>query len=223
MRIQRLACLLLLLGHSIVTSANENPLEEGGQAYVHSPNGLNLRKGPSLTAPRIVQMPYGSEVEVLSEPNTAQNINFEYLVGPWVHVKYQQQEGYAFGGYLSHLPTPSSNSFAEYQAILQESETPFKPADGIQPTANSTSTNTLMTLVLKNAEFRDGFLIARRLFSIPPRFTYPLDSPMRVVIINDPVDPQKLSDKSMEVVRNETGQIQELIYYEKIPKGRPQK
>lgn len=76
-------------------------------------NGLNLRESPSLKSKVIASIPFLGKVQLLSESesfkDTVGTVCFldynkytykQYILGDWVKVQYQKQEGYVFNAYL---------------------------------------------------------------------------------------------------------------------------
>lgn len=79
--------------------------------YVFAPSGLSLREAPNSTAKKLTIIPYRSEVTIIAQTRDYIEIveakQFKFS-DQWVKVKYQNQIGYAFMGYLTHHAPPSN-------------------------------------------------------------------------------------------------------------------
>jgi len=67
--------------------------------YVNSPSGLNLRSEPHGSV--VTVLDHNAEVFLLSEPLEENKEEIGGVNGYWVNVKYGDQEGWVFDGYLS--------------------------------------------------------------------------------------------------------------------------
>jgi len=181
--------------------------------YNHSTKGLKLRVAPSIESDRLARMPYGAKMKTLEQKISARAIRFANINSYWVRVKYRNIEGYAFGGYLSKFPTPKTNSLHDYEKVILQAGLTLNQVkhENLAKTSHSVKNH---TLILKNANFKDGFLVARRIFEIPTRFAFPSSSNLKYDIVNDPLFRTKASDKSLEIHRNRRGQVVEMTYFE---------
>lgn len=68
------------------------------QVYVATEGGLFLRDKPSIEGKKITLMKPYSELDVLEEAD--QTITIQNANGKWLRVRYLDQEGWAFGGFL---------------------------------------------------------------------------------------------------------------------------
>ena len=82
--------------------------------YIWAISGLNLRTQPNAKSSKIVNIPYGEKVTIID--NQINTHKFSYTMsrsnsasweidGYWVQVKYGNEEGYVFDGYLGKFPT----------------------------------------------------------------------------------------------------------------------
>ncbi len=190
------------------------PYSQGTSLYIHSLDGLNLRAAPSLAAKKVTRMIYGEHAVVESRTNNLTTITYDNIDGLWVHISYKGVTGYAFGGYLSRFPVPKSKSLKEYVNSLKLAGKNLAEFD-VETKFDNPNSNSKFAIVLTNARFIDGFLVAKKLFSIPNRFRYPIKSRLKVTTINDPEIRAEISGKSIEIHRNDNGDITGLIYFEK--------
>ena len=117
--------LLSLLSVVFVTSLfGIDRYQVGDSLFIIAKTGLNLRQDADMKSPVLTILPYGERVEVLAErhPNwhkdadsvqiirpeewyqSAEPTPAYWLTGRWVPVKYGEQRGYVFDGYLSRHP-----------------------------------------------------------------------------------------------------------------------
>jgi len=93
--------------------------QNGDTLYVWAFSGLSLRKSPTLDAPKLVTIPYGTAIIALNE-----KVDYDYttvevvpsfqgaegrcpsisITGRFVMVVFKSDTGYVFDGYLSKLP-----------------------------------------------------------------------------------------------------------------------
>ncbi|MBX7243583.1 MAG: SH3 domain-containing protein [Bacteroidia bacterium] len=86
----------------------------GDELNVLSLSGLNLRQTPDEKGTKIITIPYGSKVKVLSEklrenPFQTEECKGYSFTGHWVKISYNGKEGFIFDGYLSKMSAPPLN------------------------------------------------------------------------------------------------------------------
>lgn len=77
----------------------------GMKLYVHAIQGLSMRASADLKAKVLTTVPFGGEVEVLSDSNPKVAITNSNIAGTWVKVKLGANSGYMFDGFLSRMKT----------------------------------------------------------------------------------------------------------------------
>ena len=84
-----------------LTAAGCRKGEDGPKntAYVSASSGLVMRSGPGTKQTRIMSIPPGKPVEVLDANGPEEQI--EGKKAHWTKVRYANQEGWVFGGFLS--------------------------------------------------------------------------------------------------------------------------
>lgn len=80
-------------------------------ATVNANGGLRMRAEPNLTAERIGTIPDGATVEILSR--SGEEIELSGKTGKWTQVKYQNDSGWVFGGFLEDREAQGSSSRGE--------------------------------------------------------------------------------------------------------------
>ncbi len=201
--------LLILISSTLFAAEDFRQFRKGQTVYVHSESGMNLRIRPSRKSAKLSHITYATRLTIASDSNHQHKINYDNISGHWVQVKYEHIRGYVFSGLISRFPTPQSSSFNQYQERLQQkglSNNDDEQAQIIAQRAN---------LSLREASMIDGFLIARKLFGIPQRFKFPHNSSMRVTMISDPTDLVGNSDKSVQILRDNNGLLNEIVYFDK--------
>ncbi len=105
---------ILLLFSTAICFAQQSRFKEGDTIYVWALSGLNMRKLPDAQSEKMVALPYGTKVTVQSNIGiiVAHEVeefkNFK-VKGVWLLVKYDDQEGFIFDGYMSQLIAPQKN------------------------------------------------------------------------------------------------------------------
>ena len=89
---------------------------------VFAPSGLKVKSRPTMRRSRTLGvLPYGAQVEVVD--TTDQELLVDWINAPWVEVKFGEEAGYIFGGYLSRLPAPQAKPDScrdDYSRLLRE-------------------------------------------------------------------------------------------------------
>lgn len=185
----------------------------GTVLFVHSQDGLNIREQPSLKAKTIARMVYNDQAIVASTPQPQNTVTYDNIDNIWIKVKYQNITGYAFGGYLSRYPVAPMPSFKHYLNLIKKNKSKLSPDINVK--RYKTRIKNSQAIILENASFNDGFLIARRLFNIPERLHFPIKTKLRVTIVNDPAVRAKLSNISLEFQKNQYGEYIEMKFFER--------
>lgn len=102
-----LFCVLLIISSATFLAANH--FIEGEQLTIYATSGLKLRSIPSVQGKVLAIMNFGETVTVSIKDTISKTKNdqFGWVKGQWVRVEYRGIEGYAFDGFLSHLPFQS--------------------------------------------------------------------------------------------------------------------
>jgi len=173
---------------------------KGDVVYVHSLSGLSLRKLASTSAGRQAIMKYGAKLTIASRPDLDKTLVVENIKGYWVEVDYNGIKGYAFTGFLSRFPAPTSKSPTAYLTLLEKSgfaDAKYTTSKTGRSETSGPVSETSITLV--NATILDGFLIARRLFSIPDSLKLPEYQLNLKMTIDDPEIPNSILSRKMTV------------------------
>ena len=67
--------------------------------YVHALQGLSLRANADLKAKAIEVVPFGAEVEVMTDTQPKVSLTNSNITGSWVKVKHDANIGYMFDGF----------------------------------------------------------------------------------------------------------------------------
>lgn len=201
--------LLLFVSTTLLGAESPRHFEKGTIVYVHADTGLYLRDKPGTSTNKLFKIPYGDPVVVMSPPDARHRVSVDNIAGVWLHLKHKITEGYAFSGYLSRFPVPSTNSFSAYDKVLKsfglDALSDHNNASPVQTTDSSPSSEN--TLILHNAEMLDGFLVARRLLQIPVSVKYPKfdNSPSQNIDISP--------GKFLETQFRANGQISKITFH----------
>jgi hypothetical protein len=133
--------------------------------YVNSSSGLSLRSGTNLTSKKILTLPYGAQVSLLSNPEHTE-MTVDGITGEMIEVNYQGATGFAFNGYLTSLAPPQPNEGLE--AYINRISTPEHPIKVVKK-ANKKGEDYGMTttLVLPAKNWNEAYRISQRLFNLP--------------------------------------------------------
>ncbi len=82
-----------------------------GIRYVGVKDGLNMRETPSPTGKKMLTIPHGSSVYKLEEKPEVFTI--DKIDGKWTKVSYKNKMGWVFGGFLWHMPPPTSGAASD--------------------------------------------------------------------------------------------------------------
>ena len=108
-------CALIIIVFSNVFARN-TPLE-GTTMQVVAPSGLHLRHAPSMDAPIITTMPYGSTV-ILQKFDTSSTLErVEWTDGSWIQVEYDGKIGWTFDGFLTTYEVPNHELATVYEDL----------------------------------------------------------------------------------------------------------
>lgn len=90
-------------------------------------NGLNLRKHPSKNAAKILKIPFGASMKILSKSGRLEQI--VGLEGEWIKVTFKSSIGYVFDAYTSEFPIPKLKKTG-YSYLLEYMVKNFKRTGG---------------------------------------------------------------------------------------------
>lgn len=83
-------------------------------------SGLTMRTTPSLEAPIVTVIPYGSRIHVREDqPLEPITQRIDWVDGQWIAVEYEEYIGFVFDGFLTELKLPSyAAEFSPYDLEL---------------------------------------------------------------------------------------------------------
>lgn len=140
--------------------------------YVTAVSGLTLREHPNLQSTKLVVMPLGTKVQVINA--AGQNtMNVGGIDGAMDEIKYNNQTGFAFNGFMSKFPPPLSTN-ANAQNYAEELKGEFPNVEYTLATGGTASKPTKTeTLILPTDKWHEAFFLAQQLFEIPRQFAFP--------------------------------------------------
>ncbi len=89
--------------------------------YTNAPSGLRLRESPNTESKVILTIPYNEKVAILDEDD--KSVTFENISGKWTKIRYNKNEGWVFGGFLTdnfNLRVTENNSNDSWEIINTE-------------------------------------------------------------------------------------------------------
>ncbi len=107
---------LLIINTSVFANDNKK-IEPSLQVMAKS--GLKLRLSPNLDAPVLEVIAYGEEVTKTDDYVEARTkLTFNWVEGSWIKVKYKNQVGFVFDGFVSQLEVPQED--AEFASRIND-------------------------------------------------------------------------------------------------------
>lgn len=107
-----LTCLFVLAAGCKRGSNSAAPQEEK-YAVVSAAGGLNMRSAPTVSAEKIITIPAGSRVKIVSLSDKKERVG--KTVDFWAQVVYEGKQGWVFNGFLGQEPAPSAGMSAACQ------------------------------------------------------------------------------------------------------------
>lgn len=98
---------------------------QGHSAFVSAKSGLSIREKPSVNAPVLGKIPYGTKVNILEAGEEMVPVITEGMHGYWEKVTYNNKTGYIVGAYLLPVPPPKLSLVKEMKDYFKQVYTPF--------------------------------------------------------------------------------------------------
>lgn len=181
--------------------------------YVLAPRGLNLRATANAGSEKLLTVPYGAAVSLLEAP-AGEEMLVDNLPGGMAKVRYGDQVGYMFDGYLCSLPAPVDQDEHDIHAYVDRArgvgrqvyyEKCERDYDGYYQTQEN------ITPFI--TDWAEAYLLAQRLFKIPEKLLFPKPSSEQEQGIENPDKEAMVWEDSLQVKRDEQGGITEITYY----------
>lgn len=99
-RVQFIALAGMMAGISILVACGDGG--SGISMYVTAKSGLLVRADSNTNASKLGLVPLGKKVEVLEQSDKTMTIDGK--TGHWTRIRYNEIEGWSFGGFLSATP-----------------------------------------------------------------------------------------------------------------------
>jgi hypothetical protein len=146
----------------------------GGRFYIHHPEGLELKLEPNPNSQSLLNLPFGSRVELEKELETATTIQ-ENIPGNWRATSTKKGSGYVLDAFLSRYSPPPVNCDS-LQMYMDETYKRHKNTyqdnkdirsiithyvGGNKHIVSKLNRMRIFQLELKNASLKDGFFIGR--------------------------------------------------------------
>lgn len=111
--INKIILLLFILGLSSFQTPEKMPVKNSDYFNVMAGSGLRMRGTPNLKGKKIMVIPYNAQIEKINDGKSYGTLSVKEfkgfnIEGEWVKVKYKNQEGFVFSGYLTQFPLPIS-------------------------------------------------------------------------------------------------------------------
>jgi len=121
--VKELFLVILLFLCSLANGQFKGAYKKGDTLNVLTISGVNLRENPSSASNKIATIIYGSKIQVVDDNLRQTKFRVEelkefFIEGYWVKVKFRDQIGYLFDGYLSKFPILDYKDTAIYEERL---------------------------------------------------------------------------------------------------------
>lgn len=189
-----------------VNKKEDTPLS---QFYITAGSGLSLREASNLNSKKILTIPYGGEVSLLSTPEHT-SMTVDGITGNMVEVSYQGAKGFVFSGYLSTLSPPlDSETVQEYAKRLSTPERPITVSK--IKNAKGDEFGLITSIELPAKSWGEAFSIARSLFDVPKGIQVDLTNTTKSLVINKNKRDKTKTDE-VTVTRNDQNLLQKITY-----------
>lgn len=185
-------------------------IAQGNARWVMAPSGLNLRENASPSSKKIATVPFLEEVQLVATAS-GPSITVDHIKAGMAEVKFQSYKGFMFEGYLSKFPPPPSNSKTEaYVYSLRDRgfDVPYEEHnydyDGYYQYHE--------VFFLSKASWEESFFIARTLYQIPEKLSFPKPSNRKEESFSNPDKNENAWTDGLEVTRNSSGELEEITY-----------
>lgn len=210
---------LLFLTQGLQAVEDDRLFKTGERCYAHSLLGLRLREGPAANTKTVASIPHGGRVQATADTDKNVHGVFENINGHWVKVSYYRKEGFVFSGFISTFPAPAEYGVKEYALQLNRANlaAAYETKSVTKSAALPAGVEESITLV--KANILDGFLIARKLFSIPDTLKLPLALTQNETVMDDPSKTEGAKVRQLRITKDATGRISGITYIEKTEGG----
>jgi len=133
--------------------------------YITANSGLSLRKASNLRSKKLLTIPYGSQVQLLSRP-THTDLTIDGKSGAMIEVDYQGARGFIFNGYASKLAPPHDDESVTAYAKRVASVVPNVKVSQLEnPKGKAYGMTTSLELPAKSWD--EAYTLSRKLFHLP--------------------------------------------------------
>lgn len=216
-------CLLLFLPVLCLKATPDNSrlkamaTKPAGTYFILAPSGLNLRATSDPGSKKIMTIPYGAKITLLT-PASASDMMVDNFPGGMAKVRYNNQEGYVFDGYISRFPAPEKqqdvkkyveNIRDNRQSVMYEHCT--RDHDGYYQDEEA------ITFYIE--DWAEIYLVARQLFEIPQGLLFPKPSQHEVETFPNPNKKEEVWEDMITVRRNKKGELTSIRYFYRVEGG----
>lgn len=189
----------------------ESIVKPPGTYYVLAPSGLNLRATSSPGSQKLLTIPYGGKIELLASAAIS-DMMVDNFPGGMAKVRYGEQEGYVFDGYISRFPAPEQRQDVKKyvekirdnrQGVMYENCT--RDYDGYYQEEEA--------ITLYISDWAEAFLVARQLFEIPQAILFPKPSQLETETFPNPNKEDEVWEDMITVRRNKKGELTSIRYF----------
>lgn len=93
-------------------------VSESKICYIAALTGMNLREEPSTRGAVLKLLPYNTACEIIGQSGKMETI--DGLMGEWIEIKTEDQEGFIFSGYTLPIPLPGRNPSTDLKGYFAE-------------------------------------------------------------------------------------------------------
>jgi len=110
--------LLILACTNEQDQKTHSTLAESPLRYTMAEDGLRFREAPQQNATILALIPLNTQVEIVEE--APETITIDNIMGHWTKIRWQEREGWVFGGYLSSRPKEVETSLLKSHFSFEE-------------------------------------------------------------------------------------------------------
>lgn len=178
--------------------------------YVLAPNGLNFRSGPQVSDEKLLTLPYGTPLVLLTPPPKP-TLSVDKIPGGMARVSHVGTQGYVFDGYLSPFPAPETGiTLEDYVEELRDEGLDILYEEHLKDWGGYIVHEVACTLPTE--DWKVAYLVARQIFLWPENLFVSLIPGEQEDQVENPDKHEYAWEDFAVVNRNKQGGIQSIQY-----------
>ena len=198
----------------LLAAAERPNLPINNSLYVTAGSGLSLRSGSNLNSKKILTLPYGAQVLVMSNPAHTE-MTVAGVDGKMLEIEYQGAQGFAFDGYLSSLAPPQKDeALGDYARRISTKDRRVQIVKKSDKRGEAYGMTTSIELPAKG--WNEMYKISQRLFHLPKGIKPDLNGKKPTVTIANINKRERTFTDELTVHSSKNGAIESLVYNYKM-------